>query len=165
LSDVVGRLARAGRMAFQFQRPERWIVILWRGIRRSAADALRSARSSARMASKALSLQSSSADARGKKPSLVIVPLRTETLQESMESRDLTERLAATLSRMRIASVTLAHPSRIPSVAVLQPQNAGAEYCPLGRLTRRDERTRVISKSLETVVTPEFPQSSGRPLP
>ena len=46
------------------------------------------------------------------KPSLLILPLRTETLQEGLEARDLTERLAATLSRMRVAPVSLAHPSR-----------------------------------------------------
>ena len=42
------------------------------------------------------------------KPSLLILPLRTETLQERMEARDLAERLAATLPRMRVASVALA---------------------------------------------------------
>jgi adenylate cyclase len=103
----------------------------------------------ARMADSALSLQPSATDAWRRKPSLVILPLRTETLQESQEARDLTERLAATLSHMRIASVTLAHPSRISSINVPQPRNAGTEYCLLGRLRRHDERTRVIVRLVD----------------
>jgi TolB-like protein len=101
------------------------------------------------MADGVLSWQSSAADARRKKPTLVILPLRTETLQESAEARDLTERLAATLSQMRIASVTLAHSSRITSVQTPQPRNAGTEYCLLGRLTQRDARTRVIVRLID----------------
>ena len=102
-----------------------------------------------RMADDALSLQSSTADAGRKRPSLVILPLRTETLHEGVEARDLTERLAATLSRMRIASVRLAHPSRIPTAAVIRPRNAGTEYCLLGRLARHGERTRVIIRLVD----------------
>jgi AraC-like DNA-binding protein len=45
-----------------------------------------------------------------KRPSLLILPLRTATLHEGLEARDLTERLAAAMSRMGIASVALAHP-------------------------------------------------------
>jgi AraC-like DNA-binding protein len=55
------------------------------------------------------------------KPALVILPLRTETLQESLEARDLTERLAATLSHNRIASIVLDQSSRGMSVHALQP--------------------------------------------
>ena len=102
-----------------------------------------------RMADDALSLQSSTADAGRKRPSLVILPLRTETLDEGVEARDLTERLVATLSRMRIASVTLAHPSRIPTAAIIQPRNAGTEYCLLGRLARHGERTRAIIRLVD----------------
>ena len=86
---------------------------------------------------------------RSERPSLVILPLRTETLQESMEARDLGERLAATLSRMRIASVTLAHPSRSLSVGASQPRNAGTQYCLLGRLTEHGERLRVIVRLVD----------------
>jgi AraC-like DNA-binding protein/tetratricopeptide (TPR) repeat protein len=86
---------------------------------------------------------------RAKRPSLLIVPLRTETLRESAEARDLTERLAATLSRMRIASVALAHPSQPVSIMAPQPRNAGAQYCLLGRLARCDERTRVIVRLVD----------------
>ena len=85
------------------------------------------------------------------KPSLLILPLRTETLQESLEARDLTERLAATLSRIRVAAVALTHPSRAGSVGAPQPQNAGTQYCLLGRLTRRDERTRVVVRLVDVV--------------
>src|ERR1700722_4003594 len=41
---------------------------------------------------------------RRQKPSLLILPLRTESLQEGLQARDLTERLAATLSRTRGAA-------------------------------------------------------------
>ena len=85
------------------------------------------------------------------KPSLLILPLRTETLKESLEARDLTERLTATLSRIRVASVTLAHPSRAVSASAPLPRNAGTQYCLLGRLTRRDERTRVVVRLVDVV--------------
>jgi AraC-like DNA-binding protein/TolB-like protein len=78
------------------------------------------------------------------RPSLLILQLRTETLQESREARDLTERLSATLSRMGMASVALASPSRSLSMNAAQPRNAGTQYCLMGRLTRHGERTRVI---------------------
>jgi adenylate cyclase len=103
----------------------------------------------ARMADSAMSLQPSAVDAGRKKPLLVILPLRTETLQEGVEARDLTERLAATLSRMRIASVTLARSPRNSHMSIPQPRNAGTEYCLLGRLTRHDERTRVIVRLVD----------------
>lgn len=83
------------------------------------------------------------------KPSLLILPLRTETCQESVEARDLTDRFAATLSRMSIATVTLAHSSRVHSGNAPQPRNAGAEYCLLGRLTKHDDRTRVIVRLVD----------------
>ena len=83
------------------------------------------------------------------RPSLLILPWRSETLQEDLEARDLTERLAATLSRIRVASVALAHPSHRPSIKAPQPRNAGTQYCLLGRLTRRDQRTRVIIRLVD----------------
>ena len=66
------------------------------------------------------------------RPTLLILPLRTETLRESLEARDLTERLGATLSRMRIASVTLPHPSRCLAMNAPQPRNAGTRVPPAG---------------------------------
>jgi adenylate cyclase len=85
------------------------------------------------------------------KPSLMILPLRTETLQECREARDLTERLGATLSSMRIATVNLAHPSHAPSMKAPQPRNAGTQYALLGRLMRDGERTRVIVRLIDVV--------------
>ena len=85
------------------------------------------------------------------KPSLLILPLRTETLQESLEARDLTERLAATLSRIRVAAVALARPSHPVSLSVSQPRNAGTQYCLRGRLTQRGERLRVIVRLVDVV--------------
>jgi AraC-like DNA-binding protein len=83
------------------------------------------------------------------RPSLLILPLRTETLRESQEARDLAERLAATLSSIRIASVNLANPSRPLSMAAPQPRNAGSQYCLRGRLIQRDERLRVIVRLVD----------------
>lgn len=85
------------------------------------------------------------------KPSLLILPLRTDTLQECREARDLTERLGATLSQMRIATVTLAHPSHASSKNAPRPRNAGAQYALLGRLTRDGDRTRVIVRLIDVV--------------
>jgi AraC-like DNA-binding protein/tetratricopeptide (TPR) repeat protein len=84
-----------------------------------------------------------------KRPSLLILPLRTATLHEGLEARDLTERLAAALSRMGIASVALAHPSHAASVDAPQSRDLRADYCLAGRLTRCDERTRVIVRLVD----------------
>jgi AraC-like DNA-binding protein/TolB-like protein len=84
-------------------------------------------------------------------PSLLILPLRTETLRESLEARDLTERLAATLSRTSVASVALADQSRSFSTRAPQPRNAGIEYCLLGRLTQCDDRVRVIVRLVDVL--------------
>jgi AraC-like DNA-binding protein/TolB-like protein len=85
------------------------------------------------------------------KPSLLILPLRTETLQESLKARDLTERLAATLSRIRVASVVLVNPSHAhsPNGLPLQPRNAGAEYALCGRLSQQGERLRVTVRLVD----------------
>ena len=83
------------------------------------------------------------------RPSLLILPLRTETLHESVEARDLSERLAATLSRMNVASVRLAHPTYYLAQGAPQPRNAGTEYCLRGRLTQRGERLRVIVRLVD----------------
>jgi len=82
-------------------------------------------------------------------PSLVVLPLSTETLKESREARHLTEQLAATLSRMRVGAVTLAHTSRPFTTRSPRPRNAGTQYCLTGRLTQRGERTRVIVRLID----------------
>jgi AraC-like DNA-binding protein len=86
---------------------------------------------------------------RRQKPSLLILPLRTESLQEGLQARDLTERLAATLSRTSVASVALADQSRAFSTKAPQPRNAGIEYCLLGRLTQYGDRVRVIIRLVD----------------
>ena len=83
------------------------------------------------------------------KPSLLILPLRAETLQERLEARDLAERLAAALSRTRVASVTLANPSHSLSMNAPQMRNAGTQYCLLGRLTQREEHIRAIVRLVD----------------
>ncbi len=98
------------------------------------------------------------------KPALLVVPFRTETLQEQLEARDLVERLGATLSHMRIATVTLVHPSRAPSprdpsFSALasralssrfgRQQDGGTRYALMGRLRRVDDCTRVITRLID----------------
>jgi AraC-like DNA-binding protein/TolB-like protein len=83
------------------------------------------------------------------KPLLIILPLSTETLKERLEARDLTEQLAATLSRMRVAAVTLAHPSGRFTTNAPQLRNAGMQYCLVGRLMQRGERTRVVVRLID----------------
>ena len=83
------------------------------------------------------------------KPSLIVLPLFTETLKEGIEARDLSEQLAAALSRMRVAAVTLAHPSRRFTTNAPRPRNAGTQYCLTGRLMQRGERTRVVVRLID----------------
>jgi AraC-like DNA-binding protein/TolB-like protein/tetratricopeptide (TPR) repeat protein len=88
------------------------------------------------------------------KPALLVVPFRTETLQEELETRDLMERLGATLSCMRIATVTLVHPSRAQSFGTLsfsarRQRDGGTQYALMGRLRRVDDCTRVIARLID----------------
>jgi AraC-like DNA-binding protein/TolB-like protein len=85
----------------------------------------------------------------GKRPSLLILPIQTEELKERLEARDLTDGLAAVLSSMRVASVKLAHPSQPMPMTTGQLRNSGSEYYLQGRLTHRDERTRVIVRLVD----------------
>jgi AraC-like DNA-binding protein/TolB-like protein len=84
-----------------------------------------------------------------RRPCLLILPLRTETPQETLQARDLTERLAAALSRMHVASVRLADPSRSLAKYAPQSRNASAEYCLVGRFIHHDERVRVIVRLVD----------------
>ncbi len=83
------------------------------------------------------------------KPALLVLPFRAENLQEELEARDLAERLGATLSRMRIASVTLVHPSRALSFSAQRQWNGGTQYALIGRLRRIDGHTRVIARLVD----------------
>jgi AraC-like DNA-binding protein len=83
------------------------------------------------------------------KPVLLLVPFRTEMLQEELDTRDLMERLGATLSRMRIASVTLVHPSRTLSFGARRRRDGGTHYALMGRLRRVDDCTRVIARLVD----------------
>jgi AraC-like DNA-binding protein len=86
------------------------------------------------------------------RPSLIILPLRTETLQERQIAQELMEQLAATISRTSVASVTFAD----PTVAILRRtvrsprERANTEYCLHGRLVQRDPRIRVTLWLLDT---------------
>jgi AraC-like DNA-binding protein len=83
------------------------------------------------------------------KPALLIVPLRTETLQEELDTRDLMERLGATLSRMCIASVALVHPSRALSFGARRQRGGGTHYALIGPLRQVDDCTRVIARLID----------------
>jgi AraC-like DNA-binding protein/TolB-like protein len=87
------------------------------------------------------------------KPALLVVPFRTETLQEELETRDLMERLSATLSHMRIASVTRVHPSRALSFSARRQRDGGTQYGLMGRVRRVDHCTRVIARLIDVEPT------------
>ncbi len=84
--------------------------------------------------------------------SLIILPLRTETLQERQLAQELMEQLAATISRTSVASVTFADPTvAIMRRTVRSPrERAAAEYCLNGRLVQRDARIRVTLWLVDT---------------
>ena len=86
------------------------------------------------------------------RPSLIILPLRTETLQERQIAQELMEQLAATISRTSVASVTFADPTvTILRRTVRSPrERATAEYCLNGRLVQRDVRIRVTLWLVDT---------------
>ncbi len=71
-------------------------------------------------------------------PSLSIHVLRTETLEERREAQDIVDQLIASLSRMRVATVTRERQPRTPG------HRAAARYSLEGRLALRGERARVI---------------------
>ena len=79
------------------------------------------------------------------RPSLIVIPLRTETVTERRAAQEVMEQLAAMLSHTSAASVTFADPS-----ATLERQLAWApkthpapRYCLQGRLVQRENRTRI----------------------
>ena len=86
------------------------------------------------------------------RPSLIILPLRTETVQARHIAQELMEQLAATISRTSVASVTFAD----PTVAILRrtvrsPRECAiAEYCLNGRLVQRDACIRVTLWLVDT---------------
>jgi AraC-like DNA-binding protein len=86
------------------------------------------------------------------RPSLIILPLRTETLQERQLAQELMEQLAATISRTSVASVTFADPTvAIMRRTVRSPrERATAEFCLNGRLVQRDACIRVTLWLVDT---------------
>jgi len=128
ISDIAIRrgFSHLGRFAVEYRRRYRESPSATRSRVRA------NAKSHARRAEDSISLSSVSGR---EKPSLLILPLHTETFQEKSEARDLTERIAAALSRMRIVSVKLADPSHGPSMKMPRTRDVGAGFCLLGRLT------------------------------
>lgn len=78
-------------------------------------------------------------------PSLLVLPLRTETLEERRVAQELMELVTATLSRTRVANVTFADPMLAVSrqLARAPKQRTETEYCMHGRVVRRNEQARV----------------------
>jgi AraC-like DNA-binding protein len=86
------------------------------------------------------------------RPSLIVLPLRTETIQERHIAQELMEQLAATISRTSVASVTFADPTWVvPRRTIRSPREcAAAEYCLNGRLVQREARIRVTLWLVDT---------------
>ncbi len=86
------------------------------------------------------------------RPSLIVLPLPTETIEERHIAQELMELLAATISRTSVASVTFADPTVvILRRTVRSPRDRWtAEYCLNGRLVQRDARIRVTLWLMDT---------------
>ena len=79
------------------------------------------------------------------RPSLLILPFRTETLAERRVAQELMEQVAATLSRASVASVTFSDPAVVVSrQAGWRPKGTTAtQYYLHGRLVQRDIHVRI----------------------
>jgi hypothetical protein len=79
-------------------------------------------------------------------PSLLVLPLRPETLEERRVAQELMELVTATLSRTRVATVTFADPmasvSRQPEWA--PKERTETQYCLHGRVVRRNGQVRAM---------------------
>ncbi|HEY6432943.1 MAG TPA: helix-turn-helix domain-containing protein [Acetobacteraceae bacterium] len=86
------------------------------------------------------------------RPSLIILPLRTETMKERHIAQELMELLAATISRTSVASVTFADPTvTVLRRTIRSPREPlHGEYCLNGRLVQRDARIRVTLWLVDT---------------
>ncbi|MEO9188739.1 MAG: helix-turn-helix domain-containing protein [Acetobacteraceae bacterium] len=86
------------------------------------------------------------------RPSLIILPLRTETIQERHIAQELMEQLAASISRTSVASVTFADPTMVLSRRTVRSprEPVTAEYCLNGRLVQRDGGIRVTLWLVDT---------------
>lgn len=78
-------------------------------------------------------------------PSLLVLPLRTETLEERRVAQELMELVTARLWRTRVASVTFADPMIAVSrqLARAPKERTETQYCMHGRVVRRNEQVRV----------------------
>ena len=79
------------------------------------------------------------------RPSLRILPLRTETLPERRLAQELMEQVAATLSRTRVAELSFDDPAVAISrrAGGSRKGSAATQYCLQGRLIERGDRIRV----------------------
>jgi AraC-like DNA-binding protein/TolB-like protein len=79
------------------------------------------------------------------RPSLTILPLRTETLPERRLAQELSEQIATTLSRAMVAELSFDDPAVALTrrSAWSRKANAATQYCLLGRLTQRGDRVRI----------------------
>jgi AraC-like DNA-binding protein/TolB-like protein len=86
------------------------------------------------------------------RPSLMIMPLRTEKLLERHLAQELVELLAARLSRARVAELFLNDPAiAVPRRTAWSSRGTDAtQYCLHGRLVLRDDRVRVTLWLVDT---------------
>jgi len=82
------------------------------------------------------------------KPSLLVVPFRTETLAERAMAEALVEHVAATLSRTQAATVRLGLAGRTRTLSQ-DRRSTGEGYCLTGRLALSGERIRVTVRLID----------------
>jgi AraC-like DNA-binding protein len=82
------------------------------------------------------------------RPSLLIVPFRTETAAERAMAEALVEHVAAALSRTQAATVRLSIASQTRTLSN-DRRSIGEGYCLLGRLTLSGERVRVTVRLVD----------------
>ncbi len=82
------------------------------------------------------------------RPSLVVMPLRTETSGERVMAEGLVEHIAATLSRTHAATVRLGRAGH-PGTRSHDRRAAGARYCLMGRVAHSGERARVTVRLVD----------------
>jgi AraC-like DNA-binding protein/tetratricopeptide (TPR) repeat protein len=82
------------------------------------------------------------------RPSLLLLPLRTETVAERLVAEDMHEQIAATLTKSHVASVHLASSYDAPRVQ-RNLHTSGARYCLTGRLRLAGDNARVTMRLID----------------
>jgi AraC-like DNA-binding protein/TolB-like protein len=82
------------------------------------------------------------------RPSLLLLPLRTETAAERLVAEDMNEQIAATLTKSHVASVRLASSCDAPRLQ-RNLHTSDARYCLTGRLRLAGDRARVTVRLID----------------